>query len=337
MPSLSTNISSPSRLHSSVSPYLLALFLLPGLALTSAGQDIPIGDTQLFSRLDSNGDGSLTTGEIASDHKRLFERLLRQGDKNDDQALSLVEWQQAMEPGRPPKPMEEHQSADLPGAQASRLLLLKLDTDGDAVLTAKETPDALREVFQEIVNKFDKNGDKKINRSELNQGGPQIARQAQQWARRNDIDVEKELHQMVRRQGAAAKRFDVDPKRPMPAKRPQVKKPNGKKPGEKGAKGGQPKLGQILGNPKRAEAMFDRLDKNNDGHIAKEEVPKRIQERFGKFFRQADRNQDQRVSKQEFLAASKQISRKKPNANGRKKGAPAKGDEAKNRKVPKKT
>ncbi len=83
--------------------------------------------------------------------------------------------------------------------------------------------------------------------------------------------------------------------------------------------------------------MFDRLDKNNDGHIAKEEVPKRIQERFGKFFRQADRNQDQRVSKQEFLAASKQISRKKPNANGRKKGAPAKGDEAKNRKVPKKT
>ncbi|MGI9456445.1 MAG: EF-hand domain-containing protein [Aeoliella sp.] len=264
--------------RNSIAQFLLiamALMLVAPLVL-AAEEDIRVDDGKLFDRLDRDGDGSVTASDIADDQLRLFERLLRQGDEDGDRALTRSEWQLATEPRRPPKPIEERRSANLPGANAARLLLLKLDVDGDAVLTAEEVTKDLRPIFDQVVSQLDRNDDGKVNRMELARGGPQLSRLAQRAVRRLGVDIDKELKRLEREQGSAAKRFEVEPS-------PQ----------------------QILSDPKQALALFEQFDGNRDGKLELAEVPEQAQGRFSRLFRLADRDRDKSLTKQEFLSASK--------------------------------
>ena len=136
---------------------LLAILL--ALQTTAiANQDIPVSDTGLFSRLDDNADGQITAEELPASQSRLFSRMLRRGDANNDASLSQTEWQQASTPDRPAKPLEEKQSSELPGADATRLLLLKLDTNEDGVLSEQEAPAELARAYKEIADRYDRPG-----------------------------------------------------------------------------------------------------------------------------------------------------------------------------------
>ncbi|MFG0332239.1 MAG: EF-hand domain-containing protein, partial [Maioricimonas sp. JB049] len=67
------------------------------LVAASVPMPAPADDasTDLFSQLDSDGDGRLTVDELSDDRKRFFERLLRVGDANEDGILTREEFEAA--------------------------------------------------------------------------------------------------------------------------------------------------------------------------------------------------------------------------------------------------
>ncbi len=257
-----------------------ALILLTLCSRAPASGDIRVADEQLFSRLDINSDGQLVADELGNEQRRLFARLLRLGDQDKDGQLSEREWRRAITPRRPAKPIEEKQPSELPGAEAIRLVLLKLDADADGVLTKAEAPRELRPVFAQIVEQFDRNDNGQVNRLELARGGPRITRIAQQAVRRLDLNVERELKKLDREQGDASQRFSEQPS-------PQ----------------------RMLADPQQSRALFEQFDGNNDGKLHIEEVPDQLQDRLGRLFRFGDRDRDGALSEREFLAATKRASR----------------------------
>src|SRR5262245_64929198 len=59
----------------------------------SAATDPPsAADAALFDRLDANHDGQIVPREVSSTHQRLFTRLLRQADVNQNESLSREEF-----------------------------------------------------------------------------------------------------------------------------------------------------------------------------------------------------------------------------------------------------
>jgi Ca2+-binding EF-hand superfamily protein len=58
----------------------------------------------LFNDLDSNRDGSISADEVPDEHRRLFERLKRRGDKNSDDKLNKEEFIAGFEEVRPDGP-----------------------------------------------------------------------------------------------------------------------------------------------------------------------------------------------------------------------------------------
>jgi len=272
--------------------YLVALtsaaISLAGTNLLSsecrAADDIRVADDRLFDRLDTNSDGEITSSEISSSHRRLFDRLLRLGDENENGQLDRSEWKVATEPRRPAKPIEEKKSAELPGADAARLMLLKLDTNRDARLTEDEAPSELRSLFEKIVERYDRNDDGTVNNLELGRGGPQLMRMAERTVRELDLDVEAELAKLNREQGDAANRFDKQPTRE-----------------------------RMVSDPNQARAVFERFDADKDGQLELSELPAELsdqqRERVRRLMRRGDRNGDKKLSEKEFMDISARIGR----------------------------
>lgn len=258
-----------------------AAMLLIALAGTIASaKDIRVADQGLFARLDANGDGTLVAEELPAEQATLFARFVRLGDNNKDGKLSEAEWQAATKPRRPAKPIEDKRSNELPGADAARLVLLLLDADRDGVLTRREAPSDLRSVFDRIVEQYDRNDDERINRSELARGGPQLTRLSQQTVRRLDLDVERELRKLDREQGSAAMRFTEAPSRR-----------------------------EFLGTPQQTLALFEELDKDQDGKLALDETPEQGMDRWRRLFRLGDRNRDGLLSRDEYQKATSRAAR----------------------------
>ena len=256
--------------------WLTILAVLP-LSTSAYADDMP-GSDALFARLDTNEDGQLAAGEIADEHQRLFARLVRSGDANDDGQLTTEEFIDALTPSRPEKPIEKRQDADFPGAKATKWLLLLLDTNRDSRLVADEIPEEFQRVFERLVDLIDRDEDGILNRGEINRGGPQLARQAVQAAERMEINVDRELAKIAKEQGDRANRFDE-----------------------------APDMRQALSDPESAREFFNRLDENGDGYVTLEELPDPLRERLSRPFRRADADSDERLSPKEFATLARRL------------------------------
>ncbi len=109
----------------------------------------------LFDRLDTNSDGFVTEDEVEGEQLRLFERLLRRADDDEDGKLNREEFQAGtanrepaqVEPERPAQTDRRPAPSDLPTPQQ---LLDRLDTNGDGKISREEAPERMRENFERI-------------------------------------------------------------------------------------------------------------------------------------------------------------------------------------------
>jgi Ca2+-binding EF-hand superfamily protein len=248
-------------------------------------------DAALFARLDADKDGRLTGQEVPTEHRRLFERLVRKSDTNRDQVLSRDEFQTGLTADAPQKLIEEKQPAELPGADAIRWLLLTMDTDGDGSITAGEVPERFKSTFQGLTGPIDRNQNGVLDRPELSQGGRQLSNIATRVAQQQQIDVAAELAKLKQSQGAAFDRFE-------------------------GRRGGPPD-----GGPDNPQQNFRRLDANGDGQLVLAEVPEPQQRRIQQMLRVADRDRNGRLSEEEFVAGSRQLGERR-GGRGRRGQAP---------------
>ncbi len=133
--------------------HLPALFATLALALPLTAQD----EADLFTKLDANKDGFVTADEVQDSNKALFERLLRNADKNADAKLSKDEFQAGLRPAEGPRPPLDG-AAGTPGRPGSpggnrpnpanfsnpqqlEALFDRTDSNSDGKLTKDEIPE----------------------------------------------------------------------------------------------------------------------------------------------------------------------------------------------------
>ncbi len=237
-----------------------------------------VADTGLFARLDTSGDGLLVESEITADQQRMFDRLLRRGDKDGDGQLTAEEFATAIEPTREAKPLTEQPESTAPGGNAARVLLLLMDSDPDGVIRRDEVPAKYRFAFDGFVDQIDYNKNKTLDAIELARGGPQIMRAAIRATARLRIDVDKEFRRLKAAQGDLVNRFDEAPTRE-----------------------------GMFASPARAKMLFAQLDQNGDKKIEASEIPAQGAGNFERLFRTFDANRDRALSEQEFARAAERI------------------------------
>jgi len=238
------------------------------------------GSADLFERLDADHNGSITADELKEGNRAMFERLIRKADANRDGKLSREEFLKSLVPSRPERPIETKSATDIPGADAVRYMLLKLDTNKNSRIEKDEVPRQLRPMFEILLERLDNNGDGQLDRQELTKSGPGLAQIAARYVEREGIDLKTELPKLEKAQGAAADRFD-DTGNPL----------------------------ERLADPAKARQLFKELDTNNDGFLSEKEVSEVLRERANRFTTMADGNRDGKLSESEFLDGADRISR----------------------------
>lgn len=229
----------------------------------------------VFHQLDANRDDRVARAEIDPEKQAWFDRLLLQADKNDDRQLSLDEWQAGLTPHRIEKPFIRKTNSDLRGSDALLLLLAWMDGNTDLTVEVSEVPEELRGFFERVVNQLKLKDASEFRVNQLRQQAPRYALMAQRFAQQRGIDVEVELALLSDKQYALVERI----KRPVRA-------------------------GRGLSDRNNAQAIFDRLDRDGDGSVAKDEIPDAIVDRLAALFERADSDGDGRLTEREFLAFS---------------------------------
>src|SRR5262245_60245440 len=82
---------------------VLAGFIAAAVVV-SAGSLTGQDSAELFSRLDANKDGYVTSEEVQQPQQTLFERLLRNADKDGDKKLSKEEFVAGLKGDESPRP-----------------------------------------------------------------------------------------------------------------------------------------------------------------------------------------------------------------------------------------
>jgi len=254
---------------SNIFAVLLLFTLLAPLALATETE-------QLFVLLDQNQDGWLVEEEIEDQHRRLFQRLLRTADDNQDRRLSSAEFQTGLEPQLPAKLLVKKQSSELPGANALLLLLAKMDTNGNGQIEEEELPEQFLEIFQRIEDRLGGKPDGILDRRELTQAAPRLSQIALRIAERMDLDVEVELALLSEKQWRSVQKMIAPRSR-----------------------------GDVLADPQRARKFFHQLDANGDHQISRQEASRQLRTRF----EQLDRDGNGRLSRDELVPIVERLRR----------------------------
>jgi Ca2+-binding EF-hand superfamily protein len=262
--------SNPMSFHWFSIPVVLLLLL----GRAAAGDD----HADLFARLDTNADGQLTQSEIPASESSLFQRLVRHADANRDGQLTPAEFDEGLTPQRPPKPLLEKASNELPGSDALLLMLALMDRNADLVIQAGEAPANLRPLYEEFVELMNFKDRRRLRVALLRQQAIRYTGMANRFVSREGIDVGVELALLTDKQWAYVERLRT-------SLRP----------------------GEGLANPESASMLFGELDTDGDGKVTGDEVPEPFADRFAGMLQRADRNQDKQLSEQEFQGFSERV------------------------------
>jgi collagen type III alpha len=140
-------------------------------ALFSASPLAAQDAADLFGKLDANKDGYVTPDEVQESQKALYERMLRNADKDGDKKLSKEEFIAGLKPDDGPKtPLAGGQPFGPPGGKAKgdpREFFNRIDANKDGKLSKDEMPERMKENF----GRMDINGDGFVSQEEFAQIG----------------------------------------------------------------------------------------------------------------------------------------------------------------------
>lgn len=260
------------------------------------GDDAPrpeLGD--LFRKLDSDGDGQISADDVPEEHKRLFDRLVGENDKNKDGKLSLDEFRTGLmadrrraeegaegrgPEGAPRGPEGAPRPDGAPRGPARGIepgeIFKRMDRNNDGKVTKDDAPPEGGERFQYFLNRADADKDGTVTEEEFRksfqpprdggpQGGPREGRPGQPGQPR-----------------------EGGPDRP----REGNPGPGNAGPGNPGP--GGPRFGGGMGFP--GSPVMAALDTNKDGELSADEITA-----AGSELRKLDKDGDGKLSRQEIL------------------------------------
>lgn len=261
------------------SAVLLAAALSASVTAKDAKDNMPsAGDAALFDRLDANHNDAIAADEVSAENRPLFDRLVRKADANHDQVLSRDEFAASLKPTRPAKPLEAKEPSTVPQANAVRYMLLTMDKNRNARIEKDELPREMGGAMDMLMERVDKNANGALERQELSRGGPAMSAIAGRYVERLGIDVDAELAKLKKSEGEAFGRFE---QQPVP-------------------------LEQIR-DAKQAKQLFAQFDENADGKLDPKEVPDPLVEPIKRLVRIADRDNDGKLTQEEFVSATGRI------------------------------
>ena len=138
---------------------------MAGAMLLSPGVLVAQDDGDLFSKLDTNKDGVVSADEVPEQQKALFERLLRNADKDSDKKLNKDEFQAGLKPDEGAKaPLG---GAGFPGRPGGggfpfggigpaqlEAQFDRMDANKDGKLTKDELPEGGREMIGRMLERL---------------------------------------------------------------------------------------------------------------------------------------------------------------------------------------
>ncbi len=164
--------------------WIVAAVALLALPNATRGEEASAPDSAgLFKQLDTNGDGQLAGDEVPEEKKSLFERLVRLGDGDADGKLSAEEFATGLAGGDEPhaKGPRAKGETDAPKKPAKATpgrpgkaerpgpgrLFARLDANSDGKVELDEVPEERRPMFEKVIARNDKNGDKALSLEEF--------------------------------------------------------------------------------------------------------------------------------------------------------------------------
>ena len=273
----------------------------------------------LFKQLDKNGDGEIASDELSPEQQRMFNRLVRTGDKNSDGKLNHDEFLAGMKDAPPPR----EPGAGGPGRggqmgpEQAEMMFKQMDTNGDGKIVIEEIPEERRERFTMMIERFDSDGDKSITLVEFTKGlamgrGEQAAAaggsqpssmpQIPPGVVYRALDTNSDGKLSKEEIEAAPKSLETLDRNHDGEISPDELGGGGPRPyAQAGRPGGQPS--QPGGDGK---GFFKMLDKDGDGKISKDEAPERMKENFDKL----DANGDGYIEESEFARVMQGMGRR---------------------------
>lgn len=281
--------------------------------------------TQLFSALDTNQNGMIDGSEVAESQQTWFARAIRVADADGNDRLDPAELNAALADPKPRSDLSNKRS------RGQRLDARQLDRNNDGRITINEVPGAGRERFQKLLNRTGKDsiavdamskfmrpsGSRNMKRQTKpgtqDNKKPKVSERSMKRRPGTDGKNTKQnsLSQIfqqldsnsdgkvTRREARKSPRFikRFDRNNDETVELSELRNPNqsGRQGRERTTSDGRKKPGQV-----GRAGQFDRLDKNDDGFISRNEMPDRAKGKFKKI----DSNGDGKLSRQEMMKAA---------------------------------
>ena len=140
--------------------------LVASRASAGADDDQP-NHENLFEKLDTNNDSKLTPDEIGDDQRRFFDRLVRNGDEDDDGILTRAEFLEVA--GRRDKPVDSpnRRSRSRERKRDPEAMFRRFDTNGDGTITIDEAPEKAKKHLERLFRRAKKESTDSLSKQEF--------------------------------------------------------------------------------------------------------------------------------------------------------------------------